>query len=69
VEVVPVVWTDFVDWQVEILFFGSGCQGLLQAVEVYVIAGWCFKAAVRANRVVELDLLAESNTHLTGRGV
>ncbi len=51
----------------KIQLFGSGCQGLLQAVEVYVIVGECIPAGVGAHRVVELDLLAEANTHLSGR--
>jgi NADPH-dependent 2,4-dienoyl-CoA reductase/sulfur reductase-like enzyme len=44
---------------VEVLFFGSGCQGLWQAVEVYLIGRAGPKAGVRPDGVVELQVAAQ----------
>ncbi len=50
-------------------FFSSARGRFLELVEVCMIAGACFQAGVGAHRIVELDVFAKSNSHLTGRGL
>lgn len=44
---------------VEVLFFGLGCHGFWQAVEVYLIGCERFQAGVRPDGVVEVQVSAD----------
>jgi nucleosome binding factor SPN SPT16 subunit len=65
-EVVPVVRTVFAFSKVEVLFFGLGCQGCWQAVEIYLIGRQCPQAGVRTIVAVRFHRFASWRVERTG---